>query len=232
MELLAHRGMWATRDQRNTPAALAAAFAHGWGVETDIRDLAGRIAISHDGPLPDHTYFLEDLLADWRAHATPGRLALNVKADGLQEAVHAALMHQLAPEEIGRCFVFDASVPDERLWLRAGHVPTFVRHSELEPMPTASPHYPLAAGVWLDAFDGEWWDASVVRAHLARGLLVAVVSPELHGRDHRACWQLLVDAGLWQTPGVLLCTDLPAVAQALDPASDPPGGRRMADGPS
>lgn len=224
MELLAHRGMWTTRDQRNTPAALADAFAHGWGVETDIRDLAGRIAISHDGPLADHSYFLEDLLGDWRRHGTPGRLALNVKADGLQDAVHAALASQLTPAEVARCFVFDASVPDERMWLRAGVVPTFVRHSELEPMPTASPHYALAVGVWLDAFEGEWWDAAVVRAHLDQGLLVAVVSPELHGRDHRACWQMLVDDGLWQTPGVLLCTDLPAAAQELDGETDPSGG--------
>ena len=211
MELLAHRGVWTERDERNAPHAIEAAFVNGWGIETDIRDLAGRIAISHDGPREDHAYFLEDLLESWRAHDCAGRLALNVKADGLQAAVTA----QLRVGEAERCFVFDASVPDERLWLREGTVPTFVRHSELEPVPSASPHYALAAGVWLDAFDAEWWDAAVVREHLANGLQVAIVSPELHGRPHLDCWRALVDAGLWDETGVMLCTDLPFEAAAV-----------------
>lgn len=210
MELLAHRGVWTDRAERNAPHALAAAFVNGWGVETDIRDLGSRIAISHDAPLLEHAYFLDDLLDAWRTHGGVGRLALNVKADGLQDAVASLL----TDAEAAQCFVFDASVPDERLWLRAGRLPTFVRHSELEPVPTASPHYAPAAGVWLDAFDGQWWDASVVRAHLSAGKLVAIVSPELHGRPHESCWQLLVAAGLWHEPGILLCTDLPAAAAA------------------
>ena len=209
MELLAHRGWWTARDERNTPSALAAAFDRGWGVETDLRDLAGRIAISHDCPEADHDQFLDDLLGSWRAHGRPGRLALNVKADGLQALVGA----QLADDEVGRAFVFDASVPDERSWLAAGRIPLFVRHSELEPMPGASPHYRRAAGVWLDAFEGQWWDAGVVLAHLAHGKEVAIVSPELHGREHTACWDLLAAADLWHAPGVLLCTDLPANAE-------------------
>lgn len=216
MELLAHRGWWHDRDERNTPAALAAAFAAGWGVETDLRDLAGRVAISHDCPAADHDQFLDDLLASWRSHGRPGRLALNVKADGLQALVGAAL----ADDEAPLAFVFDASVPDERMWLRDGRVPVYVRHSELEPEPTASPHYAAAAGVWLDAFEGRWWDAGTVRAHLDRGKEVAIVSPELHGRDHRASWDLLVDAGLWSAPGLSLCTDLPREAAAV--AGDAP----------
>lgn len=211
MELLAHRGWWRTREERNTPAALTAAFASGWGVETDLRDLAGRVAISHDCPAADHDQFLDDLLASWRGHGRPGRLALNVKADGLQTLVGDAL----ADDEVAHAFVFDASVPDERMWLRAARIPVFVRHSELEPVPTASPHYAPAAGVWLDAFEGQWWDATAVRHHLDRGKQVAIVSPELHGRDHRACWDLLLDAGLWTAPGLLLCTDLPEDAAAL-----------------
>ena len=211
MELLAHRGWWRAREERNTPGALTAAFAAGWGVETDLRDLAGRIAISHDCPAADHDLFLDDLLASWRAHGRPGCLALNIKADGLQTFVGDAL----TDDEVGSTFVFDASVPDERMWLRAGRVPVFVRHSELEPEPTASPHYAPASGVWLDAFDGEWWDASVVCRHLDRGKRVAIVSPELHGRDHRGCWDLLVAADLWRAPGLLLCTDLPDAAATV-----------------
>jgi hypothetical protein len=118
----------------------------------------------------------------------------------------------LTHAELARVFVFDASVPDERLWLRQGSVPTFMRHSELESCPEQSPHYRVAAGVWLDAFDGEWWDAGTVRRHLDRGLRVAIVSPELHGRDHHRCWERLAAAGLWREQDVLLCTDLPMAA--------------------
>ena len=208
MELLAHRGVWTDRAERNAPHAIERAFTNGWGIETDIRDLAGRVAISHDAPSAAHEHFLDDLLASWRAHGCRGRLALNVKADGLQDAVASMLL----PGESERCFVFDASVPDERQWLRAGVVPTFVRHSELEPAPAASPHYQAAAGVWLDAFDGDWWDAAVIREHVAAGKLVAIVSPELHGRAQHDCWRAVADAGLWHEPGVMLCTDLPQQA--------------------
>lgn len=211
MELLAHRGAWSAREERNTPGAIAAAFANGWGVETDLRDLAGRVSISHDCPAADHRLFLDGtggLLDMWRAAGAPGRLALNIKADGLQALVAASL----APSEAVRCFVFDASVPDAHVWLRDAIVPVFVRHSDLEPAPHLSQHYARAAGVWLDAFDSDWWDGDVVRAHLDAGLEVAIVSPELHGRPHLACWRTLVDAGVWDASGVLLCTDIPAEA--------------------
>jgi hypothetical protein len=210
MELLAHRGVWHERAERNTLPALVAAFEHGWGVETDVRDLGGRVVISHDCPAADHDLDLAHVLVAWREHGRRGRLALNVKADGLQGMV-MALLH---PDELAEVFVFDASVPDERMWLQT-HVPTYVRHSELEPSPQASPHYARAQGVWLDAFVDEWWSADTVREHLDRGLGVTVVSPELHGRSHRTAWDLLIAAGLWHRPGLALCTDLPCEAAAI-----------------
>ena len=50
MTSLAHRGLWAEADERNTLAAFRDAFAHGWGVELDVRDLDGALVISHDPP--------------------------------------------------------------------------------------------------------------------------------------------------------------------------------------
>jgi hypothetical protein len=74
-----------------------------------------------------------------------------------------------------------------------------------------------AAGVWLDAFDGEWWALDTVRALCARGKTVAIVSPELHGRPHQDLWRAL--AGLEQTvrDRLMLCTDFPGDAVTLSP---------------
>src|SRR5207253_10360528 len=131
-------------------------------------------------------------------------LALNVKADGLQQL----LPPLLARHTVTNWFVFDMSVPDALGWLRIG-APTFTRQSEVEPNPA---YYEPAAGVWLDAFDGEWWDAGVIGRHLAVGKRVCVVSPELHGRDPRSAWDALVV--FRSDPRVMLCTDRPEDAAA------------------
>src|SRR5207237_5739459 len=101
-------------------------------------------------------------------------------------------------------------VPDTLGYVRSG-VPVFTRHSELEPEPAL---YERSAGVWLDAFVRDWFDAEVVRDHLDAGKRVAIVSFELHGRPHERLWRLLATSGLGDEPGVSLCTDLPAAALA------------------
>ena len=70
-------------------------------------------------------------------------------------------------------------------YARAG-LPFFTRHSDVEPAPAL---YDAADGVWLDDFDGGFIAEQRIAAHLAAGKRVAVVSPELHGRDHDAAWQ-------------------------------------------
>ena len=107
MTSLAHRGLWAEADERNTLAAFRDAFAHGWGVELDVRDLDGALVISHDPPAAGALPFCEVVDAYIEA-GTPGRLAVNVKADGL-EAMIADAMRAVDP---ARWFAFDMSVPD------------------------------------------------------------------------------------------------------------------------
>lgn len=50
--ILAHRGLWREPAERNSLAALEAALAESFGVETDVRDLGGQLVISHDPPGP------------------------------------------------------------------------------------------------------------------------------------------------------------------------------------
>jgi glycerophosphoryl diester phosphodiesterase len=203
---LAHRGLWAVADQRNSLAAFQGAFAHGWGVELDVRDLDGELVISHDPPVAGALPFSE-VVDCYLAAGCPGALAVNVKADGLERMVADAL-RAVDPE---RWFAFDMSVPDTLRYVREG-LPHFTRHSDVEPAPAL---YADADGVWLDDFAGGWIAEAAIEDHLAAGKRVAVVSPELHGRDHHDVWNEWRRWAVWSSPDVLLCTDLPTEAEEV-----------------
>jgi glycerophosphoryl diester phosphodiesterase len=206
MTLLAHRGLWAVASARNTLQAFSDAFANGWGVELDVRDLAGEPVISHDPPAAGALAF-GAVVEEYLAHGTPGLLAVNVKADGLPAMLAAALAR--VPAE--RWFAFDMSVPDTRGYQSAG-LPYYTRHSDLESAPAL---YDAARGVWLDDFAGAFIDEAKIAAHLDAGKHVAVVSPELHGRDHGGVWSQWRRWAVWGDPRVHLCTDHPLEAQEV-----------------
>lgn len=214
MKILSHRGYWKSPAEKNTPSAFARSASLGFGTETDLRDRDGGVVISHDPPdrgaeLPTLAEFLATF-----AGAGPLPLALNIKADGLAGPVRDAL--DAAYPDGHDAFVFDMAVPDMRGYFAAG-VPVFTRMSEVEPEPA---FLDKAAGVWLDAFEGEWFDAGTIGRLLDAGKRVCVVSPELHRRDHRPLWERLIP--LAGRDGLSLCTDLPedAAATILDEATD------------
>jgi hypothetical protein len=205
MKILSHRGYWKTACEKNQRAAFIRSFELGFGTETDVRDLGGKIVISHDMPSGEELS-LEEFLNIFRAHApTPLPLALNVKSDGLAEA----LKWHLLQAKIGSAFVFDMSVPDMRGYLRSG-LPVYTRMSEVEQDP---PWLDKAVGVWLDSFEGEWYAPKLVEDLLARGKEVCIVSPELHGRLHAEAWSRLTH--LADCKGLSLCTDLPEEAASV-----------------
>jgi len=194
--ILAHRGRWTRREGQNRPESLLGPLADGYGIETDLRDRDGQLVISHDMAGSGSPRLAE--VTDRIASAPAGWLALNVKADGLAAACAA-----LPPAVRERAFFFDMAVPDMLGYLRAG-LRTFTRHSDLEPTPAC---YGEAAGVWLDELAAPWITADVIAAHRAHGKLVAIVSGELHGRDHAA--HLALFRRFAGDPGVLVCTDHP-----------------------
>jgi hypothetical protein len=134
-------------------------------------------------------------------------LALNVKADGLQEPIADLLLRH----RVRDAFVFDMAVPDALAYLRSG-VPSFTRLSEEE---TAPSFYDRAAGVWLDLFRSEWYDEATIARHLDAGKRVCLVSSELHGRPHQPLWQRLAGWDVSRRPGLMLCTDRPEEARTL-----------------
>ncbi len=204
MKPLAHRGFWLHGDEPNSLAAFRAAFRRGWGVELDVRDCDGALVISHDPPTADAPR-LDEVVAAYVAEGAPGALAVNVKADGLD-----AMIAGEVPEQLD-WFAFDMSVPDALRYLRAG-LPAFTRHSDIEPAPSS---YEQAGGVWLDDFGGGWIDEATIAAHLEAGKRVAVVSPELHGRDRAAVWADWKRWEVWRSEHVLLCTDHPDEAEEV-----------------
>ena len=203
MIILSHRGAWTRIEEKNTLSALARSRQLGFGTETDIRDDRGRLVVSHDPPGGAEAG-IDDLLA---LFADSGLwLALNVKSDGIGPLMAESCRRHC----FTRWFAFDMSVPQMIQYRRAG-LPFFSRHSDWEPRPSC---YDDCAGIWLDAFDGEWYGADVVRRHLAAGKRVCVVSPELHGRAHAPLWAMLGESGLDRDDRVKLCTDHPVEARA------------------
>jgi hypothetical protein len=187
----------------NTVRAFERAWSGGYGIETDLRDLNGEVVVSHDPPKRG-ACTMDRFLAAYAAKGTGMPLALNIKADGLQSAIATAA----GKHRVQNFFLFDMSVPDSLHYLRAG-LPVFVRLSEYEPETSLLDH---ASGVWLDAFESEWWTLDVVRSLQARGKTVAIVSPELHRRPHETLWRTLKGLEAETRQELMLCTDFPDAA--------------------
>lgn len=210
MKILSHRGYWMEPAEKNSVSALMRSLEHGFGLETDIRDCAGKLVVSHDMPSGDELGF-DELINLCRGNESP--LALNIKADGLS----AALKHALRDCEIGEWFVFDMSIPDMRSYLTE-QIPVFARVSEVERHP---PWIDQVAGIWFDSFYGTY-DIGAVARFLCAGQRVCIVSPELHSRPHYDVWQALVP--LADEPGIMICTDYPDQAKRFFS-----GSRRLKD---
>lgn len=204
MNIISHRGLWADRTERNRPRAFERSFDAGFGTETDLRDRAGTLVIAHD-MADDDAITLDDLLAILGRRALP--LALNVKASGLA----ASLAERMRPHRDAVWFTFDMAVPDLLDHLRLG-LPAYTRVSEHERAPAC---YDRAAGIWLDAFERDWFTEDDIAGFVRDGKPVCVVSPELHGRDPQAVWSLLRAAALADHSSLTLCTDRPEAARAF-----------------
>jgi glycerophosphoryl diester phosphodiesterase len=210
MKIISHRGFWVKPDEKNSEFAFERSFSLGFGVETDIRDSNQELVVSHDMPAGGELA-LERLLE--RAVSVIGHehltLALNIKSDGLSQT----LSNILAKFSGLDCFVFDMAIPDMRGYFEVG-IPVFTRLSEYE---TAPVWLERSAGVWLDAFDSEWYTSGLIDDFRNLNKRVCIVSPELHGRPHQALWQILKP---YSTDGMIsLCTDFPTEAGVFFSAS-------------
>lgn len=202
--ILAHRGLWQTKKDANSRESLQAALEAGFGIETDLRlTPEGDVVLSHDPISQDYDKLptMEWLVEMHRSISPSSVLAFNIKSDGLHDFIMDSLSH-LSQDQY---FLFDMSVPDLLHGLHTG-LCQFTRASTYEdPKPFAS----ITSGVWVDCFT-EIYPAihDLAKLHTLFDRL-AIVSPELHGRDHLPFWDMLRVSGLPNDSSVMICTDYP-----------------------
>lgn len=202
IELIAHRGLWTEPAERNSLAALFSALDNGFGIETDVRPYGEKIVVSHDAPSGVEPEF-ERLLSYYSENNYSSTLAINIKADGLAERVKKAL----DDFSISNYFCFDMSLPDHLNYLRAG-LSTFGRVSEYEPI--SSPILKFCDGIWLDAFETEWYTTGDQFQDISRQAnRICIVSPELHSRVKSHLWQFLAELKIAEELELMICTDFP-----------------------
>ena len=202
MIIISHRGWWKNRDERNMREAFVRSFDAGFGTETDLRDICGKIVISHDMPHGNEITF-EEVLQIMDGRNLP--LALNIKADGMSNAIQELL----AKYNHTNYFTFDMSIPDMVVQVSKG-LRVFTGQSDLIKNPIL---LDKSAGVWLDAFNSDWYNAEMLDDIVAKSGAVCVVSADLHGRDNTYQWQQIKKSQAFNSDNLMLCTDYPDKAK-------------------
>ncbi|MCO4314528.1 phosphodiesterase [Pectobacterium versatile] len=202
MIILSHRGYWKKPSERNQIIAFERSFELGFGTETDLRDSLGEIVISHDMPVGGEILF-EDVLKIMNGRNLP--LALNIKADGIAEKT----LELLEKYNHSNYFTFDMSIPDMRVQIRHG-LRVFTGLSDILPTPVMQN---AAAGIWLDSFNSDWYEAEVIDRLIINGKAVCIVSADLHKRETSKQWEVIKNCKSIKDDHLMLCTDYPEDAE-------------------
>lgn len=196
MHLIAHR--------KNTLEELAASPMM-YGVEVDIRSRGLDLIIHHDAFVDGPRF------EDWIAGYRHGTLILNVKEEGLEQRLLAAM----ALAGISDFFFLDQSFPFLIRTAKAGERRCAVRVSEFESVETAMTLAGDIDWVWVDCFTRFPLDTGDYLRLRNAGFRLCLVSPELHGRDAvseiPAMARLLVDLGMQMDA---VCTKRPDLWEA------------------
>ena len=202
MIILSHRGYWKSEEERNQEVAFHRSFDLGYGTETDIRDIQGKLVISHDMPQGNEITF-EELLQIMGGRNLP--LALNIKADGMANEI----LRLLKKYNHTNYFTFDMSIPDMVVQLKT-ELTVFTGLSDI-----LSPAVLLdqAKGIWLDCFNSDWYDSKLVDTYLEMGKSVCIVSADLHKRDVKDQWSIIKQCKHFDSDSLMLCTDYPETAR-------------------
>ena len=207
INILAHRGIWKTHEQKNTLQALTYAVKLGFGLEFDVRDYCGSVVISHNPPV-SKILTLEDLFTQISAKVKKEELslAINVKCDGIERELMTLIsLFGLEPYS----FLFDLSIPTMIQFSKMAPKNTLqiaTRLSEYETVPVL---LSKCTHIWVDCFDTDWYNPKMLVEELYKDKKIVFVSPELHGRHHMKVWEQLRDVEL----PLYLCTDFPEEAK-------------------
>lgn len=206
LEIISHRGYWKNVNEKNSKLAFERSFLLNFGTETDVRDLAGNLVISHDMPLGREILF-DDFLTYYKESNCKGSLAINVKSDGL----HEKILDSLIMYGIENYFLFDMSIPDTLSALN-NNLKVFSRSSEYE---SESSLWEKSDGIWYDKFHSNDVDVDFIENLLAGGFKVCIVSSDLHKRNHYEQWENIKKLAVpyLQSQKLILCTDFPELAK-------------------
>lgn len=202
MIILSHRGLWHSLPERNKREAFIESFNAGFGTETDLRDICGKIVISHDMPNGDEITF-EEVLQIMDGRNLP--LALNIKADGQATVI----LELLKKYNHTNYFTFDMSVPDMIVQIENG-LDVFTGQSDVIPQPIL---LNKCRGVWLDAFNSDWYDSERLDEIVNAAGRVCIVSADLHKRDTEYQWEQIKKSQSFNNDNLMLCTDKPLAAK-------------------
>ncbi len=201
MQIICHRGIWNTDKEKNSWVALKRAIDMGLGFETDIRDFNGKLYISHDPiKLFSQKLSLRKLFKYCQKHGYKGKMALNIKSDGIIEQCTKLLKQY----KLSNFFFFDMSIP-ELYKNRDNNV--YVGVSELSDGIVGID----AKGCWLDSFFNEdRINRDTLDKLTSKFKDIVIVSSELHRREYSNFWKMLKKSNL--NDNYYLCTDKPEEA--------------------
>jgi len=151
-----------------------------FGVEVDIQFLNGTLVTGHD---PGNA---ECVFSEWLSHYSHAFLALNIKQEGIENAVISACEKQ----GITDFFLFDLSFPALYNLQKRGERRVALRVSDMEAFQTLDLFEGKVDWVWLDAFQSYSFINEALPS--LNNFKVCLVSPELH--SHRN--SLMIDE-LW-----------------------------------
>lgn len=205
MKIIAHRGYWIEPTEKNTESAFIRAWENGFGIETDFRDYDNKLIVSHDPGNASSLSANKFFELNQKYNLKNSMLAINAKSDGLQSLIDSITYYF----RLKNYFVFDMSIPDALGYVKK-EMPIYTRASEFEMQPAL---LTKSEGIWLDAFETIWYDAKIIHNLLLKNKKIAIVSAELHGRDHLEQWTLLKSNRFHLNPLISLCTDFPMKAK-------------------
>lgn len=197
MKIVAHRGLWSSTKDCNTVYSFMSAFNNGFGIELDVRDYGSKLVVSHDLPSEFSTELEEIFLLYNENIFNEFLLAINIKSDGLV----VELGKLISTYNIVNYFTFDMSTAELMKYKQAG-TKYFCRISEYENTPLLINE---SCGIWLDAFDSDWYSKSIIDNILKYKKQICFVSAELHGRDYIKQWELIKRVP--ENDSFILCTD-------------------------
>jgi len=203
MKILSHRGLWKEPREQNQLVSFATSQAQGFGTETDLRSYSGELYLSHD-PIrsPSEALKFKDLLTLWTERPDLP-LFLNIKEDGLLPFLkpYQTVLKQL------KIVFFDMSVPQLVQFSKVFPKEMLAtRFSEYEQEPAAQG---LCHWLWVDSFNSDPELSALRPFALEKKMSLAVVSPDLHGRDPKPVWKNLQNERILPNDSIYLCTDLP-----------------------